>query len=90
MSDSIESLLNEERTFSPSSLFSSVANTNDVGMYDEAYHDPLAWWDKWAKTLDWIEPWHTICHFESPNAQWFLGGKLNVSYNCVDRHALEP
>ena len=88
MSDSIESLLNEERTFSPSSLFSSVANANDVGIYDEAYHDPLAWWDKWAKTLDWIEPWHTICHFESPNAQWFLGGKLNVSYNCVDRHAL--
>lgn len=88
MSESIESLLNEERLFAPSAEFVAQANANDPEIYDEAYHDPIKWWGNWANTLDWIEPWHTACEFQAPNAKWFLGGKLNVAYNCVDRHAL--
>lgn len=88
MSESLESLLNEERTFAPSADFVAKANANDPTIYDRAYHDPITWWEEWAKTLDWIEPWHTACEFQAPNAKWFLGGRLNVAYNCVDRHAL--
>ncbi|MEI7576912.1 MAG: acetate--CoA ligase [Armatimonadota bacterium] len=88
MSETIQSLLHEERTFEPSAEFKAQANANDPAIYDEAYHNPTKWWEGWAEQLDWFEKWHTAMEFDAPNAKWFLGGKLNAAYNCVDRHAL--
>jgi acetyl-CoA synthetase len=78
---------NENLTFAPDPTFTAQANANDPEIYARAAADPEAWWDSWAKQLDWIEPYHTVCEFEAPYAKWFLGGKLNACYNCVDRHA---
>ncbi len=85
--ETIETLLQEARSFPPSPAFAAQANVGDPAIYDEAAKDPIAWWEGWAKQLDWFEPWHTACEFKAPNAKWFLGGKLNATYNCVDRHA---
>ena len=87
MSVTIESLLQERRVFAPSDAFCASAIANDPAIYETADADPEAWWESWAKTLDWFEPWHTVCEFEVPDAKWFIGGKLNACYNCVDRHA---
>ena len=88
MSDTIQTLLTETRTFPPSLDFASKANVSDASIYAKAAADPEAFWASWAEKLDWIEPWHTICEFEPPFAKWFVGGKINATYNCVDRHAL--
>jgi acetyl-CoA synthetase len=87
MHETIKTLLSESRTFAPSPEFSAQANASDPAIYAEAEADYLAWWETWAKRLDWFEPYHTVCEFEAPFAKWFLGGKLNAAYNCVDRHA---
>ena len=56
-------------------------------LYDDADEDYQGFWAKQAGELvDWFEEWHTICEWELPFAKWFVGGKLNVSYNCLDRH----
>jgi len=88
MSETIQTLLQESRTFPPSPDFIAQANVNDPKIYENAAADPEAFWAEWAKKLEWFEPWHTVCEFTPPNAKWFLGGKLNAAYNCVDRHAL--
>ena len=59
---------------------------NDASIYERAASDPEAYWAEWAGELDWFEPWHTVLEWTPPYAKWFLGGKLNVSYNCLDRH----
>ncbi len=87
MSQTIDTLLHEERIFPPSAEFVAQANINDPAIYEEAARDPLAFWESWAHQLDWFEPWHTVCDYQPPYAKWFLGGKLNAAYNCVDRHA---
>ncbi len=87
MSETINSLLHEDRLFAPSDEFRAQANANDPAIYDEAFHHPVQWWEGWANQLDWFEKWHTAVEFEAPYAKWFLGGKLNAAYNCVDRHA---
>jgi acetyl-CoA synthetase len=58
----------------------------DASIYDRAASDPEAYWAEWARELDWFEPWHTVLEWTPPHAKWFLGGKLNVSHNCLDRH----
>lgn len=88
MSETINTLLSEDRLFPPSAEFAAQANANDVGIYEEAFHDPIGFWESWADKLDWFEKWHTAMEFKAPSAKWFLGGKLNAAYNCVDRHAL--
>ena len=88
MSDTIQTLLTETRTFAPSPEFAAQANASDPAIYEEAAANPEAWWESWAQKLDWDETWHTVCDFKPPFAKWFLGGKLNACYNCVDRHAL--
>jgi acetyl-CoA synthetase len=88
MSETIDTFLSEDRTFPPSAEFKAQANANDVGIYEQAYHNPEGFWEEWANKLDWFEKWHTTVEFTAPNAKWFLGGKLNAAYNCVDRHAL--
>jgi acetyl-CoA synthetase len=87
--ETIATLLQESRSFPPSATFAAQANANDPAIYDTA-ENYEAWWDSWAKQLDWVQPYHTICEFEAPFAKWFLGGKINACYNCVDRHAAGP
>ncbi len=88
MSETIQTLLQESRTFPPTPEFVAQANANDPKIYQDAAADPEGFWEGWAKQLDWFEPWHTVCDFQPPYAQWFVGGKINAAYNCVDRHAL--
>lgn len=87
MSETIETLLDETRLFAPSDEFKAQANLNDPEIYARAIADPVGFWEEQAKALDWFEPWHTALEWNRPFAKWFLGGKLNACYNCVDRHA---
>ena len=86
-SDTIESLLAEGRTFPPPAGFTAEALIADDRVYAEADADSEAFWAKQAgELLDWFEPWHTVLEWDLPFAQWFVGGKLNAAYNCLDRH----
>ncbi len=81
-------LLEVER-FEPPQEFREQALLSDPAVYEEAARDPQAWWARQAAELDWFEPWHTVLdESEAPFYRWFEGGKLNVSYNCLDRHVL--
>ena len=83
----LSALLDERRTFPPSAEFKQHATWNDPAIYDRAAKDPEGFWAAEAKHLDWFAPWHTVLEWNAPWAKWFVGGKLNVTYNCVDRHA---
>ena len=83
---SIEALLQEDRTFPPSDQFRQQANINDPNVYAEAAKDPEAFWARFAGELDWFQTWDKVLEWNPPYAKWFLGGKLNASYNCIDRH----
>ncbi len=58
----------------------------DPAIYDRAAANPEAFWADFARELEWIRPWNEVVRWNSPNAQWFVGGKLNASVNCLDRH----
>lgn len=84
--EALENLLHEHRTFPPSPEFAAQANAQPE-MYEEAAKDRLAFWGKQAQALDWQVPYSQILDWsDAPFAKWFIGGKLNVAYNCVDRH----
>ncbi len=82
----IEALLKENRSFPPPEDFAQQANLNDPEIYTRAAEDPEAFWADVARGLDWFRPWEQVLHWEVPFAKWFVGGKLNACYNCVDRH----
>ena len=82
----IDALLKEHRSFPPPRAFQAQANLSDPAIYDRAAADPEAFWAEQARALEWIEPWHTVLEWKSPDAKWFLGGRLNASANCIDRH----
>ena len=82
----IEALLQEDRTFPPPEAFRQQANISDPQVYEEARRDPEAFWARFAEELDWFQKWDQVLDWDPPFAKWFLGGKLNVSYNCIDRH----
>ena len=86
--ETIENLLREERTFPPPPEFAAQAILNDASIYEQARSEGgfRAFWEAEARRLDWIEPWHTTYEWELPYAKWFVGGRLNVSVNCLDRH----
>jgi acetyl-CoA synthetase len=84
---SLAALLDERRTFPPSKEFRARANWNDPQIYDRAQKDPEGYWAEQAKNLDWFTPWQRVLEWNAPWAKWFVGGRLNVTYNCVDRHA---
>ncbi|MCH2113084.1 MAG: AMP-binding protein, partial [Planctomycetes bacterium] len=89
MSDSpkaIDTLLEEHRSFAPPAKFVAQANCNDPEVYAQADADWEGWWEGWAKRLDWDEPWNKTLEWEAPYAKWFVGGKLNASVQCLDRH----
>jgi acetyl-CoA synthetase len=84
--DTLENLLHEERRFPPSPEFAAQAVAK-AELYDEAAADRLGFWDRQARALTWATPWsQTLDWSEAPFAKWYLGGTLNVAYNCVDRH----
>ncbi len=82
----ISALLQEDRRFPPTAEFTAQANAGDAGVYARALQDPEGFWADQAKGLDWIEPYNTVLEWDAPWAKWFVGGKLNASANCVDRH----
>jgi acetyl-CoA synthetase len=83
----IEALLAEGRTFPPPPEFKKTARIVDAEIYDEAERDFEGFWARQAADLlDWTEEWHTILEWNLPFAKWFIGGTLNVSFNCLDRH----
>ena len=85
----IDALLQEERSFPPPADFAAAANMADPDIYAKAAADPEAFWAGLAEGLDWFRKWDTVLDWSgAPFAKWFTGGKLNVSYNCIDRHVL--
>ena len=79
-------LLVEEREFAPPPGFTARARITDDALYAQAGEDYLAYWEQQARSLDWFTPWHTVLEWTPPHCQWFLGGRLNLSHNCLDRH----
>ena len=88
MSDAtIEALLAEGRTFPPPDSFKKDALVVGTDMYDDAHRDQPGFWARQAADLlDWYQEWDTILEWDLPFAKWFVGGKLNVAHNCLDRH----
>ena len=84
--DGFDALLQEDRVFEPPAEFAAKANANDPGIYDEADRDHEGFWAKFARELEWSRPWDTVCEWTPPTVKWFLGGQINASVNCVDRH----
>jgi acetyl-CoA synthetase len=86
MTETISNLSHEERRFPPPADFAANANVT-AAAYDEAAADRLAFWEQQAHRLSWAQPWTQVLDWSgAPVAKWFVGGRLNVAYNCVDRH----
>ncbi len=86
----LDVLLTENRRFPPPEGFCDGCVVYDPAVYGAAEADPEAYWAGWAEKLDWFEKWHTVLEWTPPHAKWFLGGKLNVAHNCLDRHLVGP
>lgn len=88
--ESIESVLKETRKFPPSESFSAEANIKSEAeyqaMWDRAKDDPAGFWGEMAENLDWFQKFDKVLEGDMPETKWFTGGKLNASYNCLDRH----
>jgi acetyl-CoA synthetase len=82
----IDALLKEDRRFPPPSAWQKRANVADADIYARAAANPEAFWADFARELEWIRPWNEVVRWKSPHAEWFVGGKLNASANCLDRH----
>ena len=85
-SPEIADLLQEDRTFAPAASFRAQANVRDEDVYARAARDPEAFWAGFAQELEWSSPWSRVLEWKPPHAKWFVGGTLNASVNCVDRH----
>ncbi|MGA3486779.1 acetate--CoA ligase [Micromonosporaceae bacterium DT55] len=86
MSEAFENLLRETREFPPPAEFAANANVT-AEAYDAAAADRLAFWEQQARRLDWATEWDQVLDWSgAPFAKWFVGGRLNVAYNCLDRH----
>jgi len=82
----IDALLQEDRTFPPSAEFIANSTMSNSEIYKTAKDDPEKFWAGFAEEIDWFKKWDQVLDWNPPDAKWFLNGKLNVSYNCVDRH----
>ncbi|MFI5343701.1 MAG: acetate--CoA ligase [Chlamydiales bacterium] len=80
----------ETSIFYPSEKFKENANVKSCAIFEEAAQDREAFWAKQAKCLDWFSPWEKVLEWNPPYAKWFIGGKLNACYNCLDRHMKTP
>jgi acetyl-CoA synthetase len=90
----ITSVLKENRLFAPPSEFAAQASIKTVAEYEklwqQARDDPESFWARQAERLTWFQRWNKVLEWKEPHAQWFVGGKLNVSFNCLDRHLNGP
>jgi acetyl-CoA synthetase len=82
----ISALLSEQRVFEPPPAFTANAVVNDPAIYERAAADPEGFWAEQAERLTWFKRWDTVLEWTPPFAKWFVGGTLNASYNCLDRH----
>ncbi len=82
----LETLAQEHRTFAPPKAFAARANAGDPGIYDRAAKDLEGFWAEQAGSLAWRKPFSKVLEWEAPYARWFVGGELNISENCLDRH----
>nr|MDQ3370471.1 acetate--CoA ligase [Myxococcota bacterium] len=91
MSQAIESVLTETRSFPPPAAFAETAHVKSAAeyeaLYDRAARDPEGFWAERADELAWATRWKRVLDWKSPDAKWFVGGKLNASVSCLDRHA---
>jgi acetyl-CoA synthetase len=90
-SHAIESVLSESRTFAPPADFASRAHVKSFDEYERIYKeaeaDPQAFWARAAaENLAWFKKWDTVLKWNEPHAEWFVGGKINAAFNCLDRH----
>jgi acetyl-CoA synthetase len=94
MSQNIESLLQENRSFEPPSEFAAAARIKGAEEYEgirrRALEDPESFWAGVASELDWFQPWARVLDWNPPFAKWFDGGTTNISHNCLDRHLAGP
>jgi acetyl-CoA synthetase len=86
----IQALLKEDRKFRPPKAFVKRALVRSESVYREAAKNPVRFWEQRAKELAWFKPWRKALEWKPPYAKWFVGGKLNVAYNCLDRHVQGP
>src|ERR1044072_1992227 len=86
----IDDLLREDRTFPPPDEFRARAVVRDESLYADAERDPEAFWARFAAELEWSRPWDRIADWQRPHAKGFVGGTLNASVNCLDRHLRGP
>jgi acetyl-CoA synthetase len=90
MSQSIDSILKETRVFQPSPEFSQNAHIKSLEQYDQLYREaeenPEKFWGEIAGQLHWFRKWNKVLEWDAPWAKWFVGGQINLSYNCLDRH----
>ena len=88
--ENIQSVLQETRSFPPSAEFAKQANISTEAQYQQmwtqAKNDPASFWGELASNLHWFKKWDHVLQGEMPETKWFVGGKINASYNCIDRH----
>jgi acetyl-CoA synthetase len=89
MTDQLDTLLSEQRRFPPPPAFTSQANAT-TALYEAGARDREAFWAEQARALEWIRPWDRVLDWNLPHAKWFVGGTLNASANCLDRHLGGP
>src|SRR5712691_8425177 len=82
----LETFAQEGRTFPPPAEFAAQANAKDLAIYERADRDFEGFWAEHARTLEWRKPFTKVLEWDPPYAKWFLGGELNISENCLDRH----
>ncbi len=81
----LEALSVENRRFDPPADLAAKANVT-AEVYDQAAKDRLGFWEEQARRLEWATPWSQVLDWQAPFAKWFVGWRLNVAVNCVDRH----
>src|SRR5947209_1497022 len=86
----IDDLLREDRTIAPAADFRARAVVRDESIYADAERDPEAFWARFAGELEWSRPWDTVLDWRPTHAKWFVGGTINASVNCLDRHVRGP
>src|SRR5260370_40643552 len=88
----ITSVLKETRVFPPPPEFAAQAHIKSLADYERLWQrakgDPEGFWGGQAELIHWFQRWNKVLVWNEPTSQWFVGGKLNVSYNCLDRHVL--
>jgi acetyl-CoA synthetase len=93
-STNITSILKETRQFPPPPEFAAHAHFKSLAEYEKIYNeakaDPAKFWAEQARSLAWFKPWDKVLDWQEPHAKWFVGGKINASFNCIDRHLAGP